>query len=170
MVIKLNAKQQRFVEEYLVDLNGSKAAIRAGYSKNTSRQIATELLSKPHISEAVAMAMSERSQRTEITAAWVLDQAVKLHLRCMAEVRPALNPNTKKQVYDDDGNAMFTFNAAGASRSLEIIGKHVGIGAFNEKVSLKMDVDDQIVETLMAARRRSSRVKIEEKSDELEEA
>ena len=169
MAIKLNAKQQRFVAEYLVDLNGSKAAIRAGYSNKTSRQIATELLSKPHISEAVAMAMSERSQRTEINADWVLNQAVMLHQRCMQEIKPALNPNTRKQVYDDDGNAMFTFNAAGASRSLEIIGKHVGIGAFNEKVSLKVDADDETVAILMAARRRSSRVKVEDKGEELEE-
>lgn len=46
---KLTAKQQRFVDEYLVDLNATQAAIRAGYSKKTARQIAKENLTKPYI-------------------------------------------------------------------------------------------------------------------------
>ena len=60
-------KQARFVEEYLVDLNATQAAIRAGYSKKTARQVASENLTKPDIQEAIAAAQDDRSERTGIT-------------------------------------------------------------------------------------------------------
>lgn len=68
----LTPKQQRFVEEYLVDLNATQAAIRAGYSEHTARSIGHENLTKPEVVEAVAAAKAERSKRTEITADLVL--------------------------------------------------------------------------------------------------
>lgn len=134
MITSLTAKQQRFVEEYLIDLNATQAAIRAGYSRNSARQIGDENLSKPAIAAAVANAKRERSEATAINAEWVLRQAVELHRRCMQEIRPVLNPNTRKQVYDDDGNALFTFNAAAANRALELVGKHVEVAAFKDRV------------------------------------
>lgn len=63
---KLTAKQQRFVEEYLVDLNATQAAIRAGYSKKTASQIGEENLRKPDIQAAIQRRMDERSERLEI--------------------------------------------------------------------------------------------------------
>ncbi|KGS94937.1 terminase small subunit [Burkholderia pseudomallei MSHR7498] len=63
---KLTAKQQRFVDEYLVDLNASAAARRAGYSEKTARVIADENLTKPDIQAAIASAMKARSARTQI--------------------------------------------------------------------------------------------------------
>jgi phage terminase small subunit len=68
----LTDKQARFVEEYLVDLNATQAAIRAGYSKKTARQIGEENLSKPDIATAVQAAMDERAKATAITAENVL--------------------------------------------------------------------------------------------------
>lgn len=56
----LTAKQQRFCDEYLVDLNGTQAAIRAGYSEKTARQIAAENLSKPYIKEYIEKRMAEK--------------------------------------------------------------------------------------------------------------
>ena len=70
--MKLTPKQQRFVEEYLVDLNATQAAIRAGYSKRTARQVGAENLTKPVIAEAPGKALEKRSQRTEITQDRVL--------------------------------------------------------------------------------------------------
>ena len=64
---KLTAKQARFVEEYLVDLNATRAAIRAGYSEKTAAAVGCENLTKPNIADALAEAFSARSQRTEIT-------------------------------------------------------------------------------------------------------
>ena len=128
----LSPKQQRFVEEYLIDLNATRAAIRAGYSKKTARAIASENLAKPNIQEAVAKAKRGRSDATKVNAEWVLKQAVELHQRCMQEIRPVRNPMTREQVYDDNGHDLFTFNAAAANRSLEIIGKHVEVAAFKD--------------------------------------
>lgn len=72
--MKLTAKQQRFVDEYLVDLNGTQAAIRAGYSEKTANEIAAENLAKPSIKEAVELRMKEREKRTEITQDMVLQR------------------------------------------------------------------------------------------------
>ncbi|MTH95542.1 terminase small subunit [Roseibium sp. RKSG952] len=69
---KLNAKQQRFVEEYLRDLNATQAAIRAGYSQKTAQQMGAENLRKPLIAEAIASATKERSEEAEITVTEVL--------------------------------------------------------------------------------------------------
>ncbi len=66
---KLTAKQQRFCDEYLIDLNATQAAIRAGYSEKAARQIATENMAKPSIKEYIEKRMAEKE------AALVADQA-----------------------------------------------------------------------------------------------
>lgn len=71
----LTPKQQRFVEEYLIDLNGTQAAIRAGYSPDTARFIGHENLTKPYIQIAIAEARKEQQKRTQITADAMLQQA-----------------------------------------------------------------------------------------------
>ena len=71
----LTPKQQRFVDEYLVDMNGTQAAIRAKYSPDTARQMAAENLSKPYIQLAIAQARKAQQQRTQITADAMLQQA-----------------------------------------------------------------------------------------------
>ncbi len=63
----LTPKQARFVEEYLIDLNATQAAIRAGYSKKTANEQGAQLLAKLSIRQAVAEAQAIRSKRTEIT-------------------------------------------------------------------------------------------------------
>jgi len=74
----LTEKQRRFVEEYLIDLNATRAAIRAGYSEKTAYSIGHENLSKPEIADAIAEAKEARSERTKITADYVLQKAVSL--------------------------------------------------------------------------------------------
>ena len=59
---KLTAKQQRFCDEYLIDLNATQAAIRAGYSKKTARAIANENLTKPSIKEYIEKRMAEKEK------------------------------------------------------------------------------------------------------------
>lgn len=68
----LSPKQQRFVEEYLLDLNGTQAAVRAGYSPKTARSAAAENLTKPDIVAEVARLQQLRSERTRVTADDVL--------------------------------------------------------------------------------------------------
>lgn len=81
----LTDKQQRFVSEYLVDLNATQAAIRAGYSEKTARQAGAENLSKPDIAAAVAEAQAKRAGRTEITADRVLQELAKIGFANMAD-------------------------------------------------------------------------------------
>ena len=75
---KLTPKQARFVEEYLVDLNATQAAIRAGYSEQTARSIGYENLTKPDIQQAIDEARGKQQQRTEITADRVLEEYAKI--------------------------------------------------------------------------------------------
>ena len=74
----LTAKQQRFVDEYLTDLNATQAAIRAGYSEKTARSISNENMTKPDIQAAIAKGMQARSGRTEITQDMVLRELAKI--------------------------------------------------------------------------------------------
>jgi phage terminase small subunit len=143
---KLTPRQARFVENYLLDLNASAAAARAGYSQKTARSIGQRLLTNVDIGAAITEAKRERSEATGIDAAWVLKKAVEVYQRVTQEIRPVRNPRTGKQVYDDDGNALFTFNAAAANRALEIIGKHVEVAAFKDRLEIsgEMSLTDRI--------------------------
>lgn len=81
----LTDKQARFVEEYLIDLNATQAAIRAGYSEATARQQAAQNLSKLNIQEAVQAAKLERSKRTEITADAVVKELARIGFSDIAD-------------------------------------------------------------------------------------
>ena len=74
----LSVKYQRFVDEYLVDLNATQAAIRAGYSPRNARNQGSKLLTKPDIQDAVAAGAARRSQRTGITADNVVIELAKI--------------------------------------------------------------------------------------------
>ncbi|HHM6704659.1 TPA: terminase small subunit [Pseudomonas aeruginosa] len=74
----LTAKQRRFVAEYLLDLNATQAAIRAGYSKNRASEIGYQLLQKPDITSAIQAAMKERAERTQIDADYVLRRMIEI--------------------------------------------------------------------------------------------
>ncbi len=71
--MKLTAKQQKFCEEYLIDLNATQAAIRAGYSQKTANEQASRMLAKVNIQERIAEKQSEASDRTSITVDFVLN-------------------------------------------------------------------------------------------------
>ena len=74
----LTGKQEDFVYEYLVDLNATQAAIRAGYSKKTANVIGCENLAKPNVANAIAALRQERRDRYEISAANVLKEYAKI--------------------------------------------------------------------------------------------
>ncbi len=76
--MSLTARQQRFVDEYLIDLNATQAAIRAGYSKKTAGATGNENLTKPEIAEAVAAAQKERAERVRIDADDVLRRWIEI--------------------------------------------------------------------------------------------
>lgn len=89
---QLTAKQSAFVAEYLIDLNATQAAIRAGYSEKTAHNIGCENVIKPIIAAAIAEAQAKREERTEITQDRVLEEYAKLAF---------LNP---KKFYNDKGD------------------------------------------------------------------
>lgn len=130
----LTARQELFCQEYLKDLNATQAAIRAGYSKDTARSIGSENLTKPDISDRIAELQADRAAALKIDAEYVLRQAVEIHRRCMQEIRPVLD-RKGEQVYDEDGMPVYAFDARGAVSSLTLVGKHVGVQAFQENVN-----------------------------------
>lgn len=75
---KLTPKQQRFVDEYLIDLNATQAAIRAGYSPKTADVQASRLLTNAKVTEAVSKAMKRRETRTEVTQDRVIEELAKI--------------------------------------------------------------------------------------------
>lgn len=75
---KITSKQWRFIVEYPVDMDGAKAAIRAGFSKRTARQIAYILLAKPHIKAEVAKQVKKMMNRAEIKSWMVLKETAHI--------------------------------------------------------------------------------------------
>lgn len=153
---KLTAKQQRFCDEYLIDLNATQAAIRAGYSEKTARQIGTENLSKPSIREYIDERMKEKE------AALVADQdEVMRYLSAVmrrekaehivvtiSEKRsfyaPDENGTMRKQTIEKEVPQVVEIPAQlrDANKAAELLGRAYGI--YTEKVS--MDVKPVVIE------------------------
>ena len=112
---KLTNKQEMFCKEYLIDLNATQAAVRAGYSVKTARVIGGENLLKPAISSYIQSLMTERSINTGITAEWVLNGIKDLTDTLLASEEP-------KAAY----------------KGFELAGKHLAL--FTEKVELEGNV------------------------------
>ncbi len=74
----LSPKQARFVEEYLIDLNGTQAAIRAGYSPKSAGRIQNQLLAKKQVSEAVAQRRKKLAEKAEVTQEKIVTELAKL--------------------------------------------------------------------------------------------
>lgn len=87
---KLSARRASFVREYLIDLNATQAAIRAGYSEKTARSIGSELLTFPDVEAAIQKAMIERSRRTELTQDRVLLEIARI---AYSDPRELYNPD-----------------------------------------------------------------------------
>lgn len=104
----LTPKQKTFVQEYLVDLNATQAAVRAGYSQKRASEIGYQLLQKTTVQAAIHDAMEERQQRTEVTQDYVIDK-----LREIAEMRAS-----------DCSESELKYSSK--LRALELLGKHVG--------------------------------------------
>ena len=126
----LSNKQRIFVEEYLVDLNATQAAIRAGYSERTAYSVGQRLLKKVEIQRAVAAAQAKRARRVEITQDYVLSNLVEVVERTMQRA-PVLD-RKGEQVTAEEGRAVWTFDAKSANRALELLGKHLGL--FSDRV------------------------------------
>lgn len=116
---KLTRRQLRFVEEYLLDLNGTQAAIRAGYSPASAMVQASENLTKPKIQAALQTGLKARAERNAITQDWVIQ-----HLRENVERAMQTHPVLDKEG-EPTGDYIYQGNVA--NRALELLGKHLGM-------------------------------------------
>lgn len=128
---QLSPKQQRFVEEYLIDLNATQAAIRAGYSEKTANEQGCQNLAKLNISTAIKKAMDSRAEKTSITAVKVL-----------ADIELIKQDAMKLK---SDGVEMINHNAA--LKACELQGKHLAMWTENLNAnvvtkSLPASIDD----------------------------
>ena len=146
----LTPKQQRFVEEYLIDLNATQAAIRSGYSEKTARDIGCENLAKPNIAKAIEEAQNKRQEQTQIDAAYVLKRLVEIDqmdvldiMDDQMKIRPVNEwPKVWRQYVVNlenlelsDGEGCFKkIKWPDKVKNLELLGKHVSVGAFKDKI------------------------------------
>lgn len=134
---ELTEKQKLFAREYLIDLNATQAAIRAGYSEKTAGVIGYENLTKPQIVEAIAVGQKERGQRTNITQDYVLMSIMETVERCKQAV-PVLDrkgdPVMVKTVNGELAPA-YTFQAGSVLKGSELLGKHLGMFVDRSEVS-----------------------------------
>lgn len=153
---KLTDKQKRFCEEYLIDLNATQAAIRAGYKEKTAYAQGQRLLKKVEAQDYLQKLMNERSQRTEITADRVLAELAAIAFSDRTELAQVdedgmvtftpteqLGSNAKKTIAGIEngkyGTKVTTYDKV---KALELIGKHLGLfsnGADNSDTLAKLD-------------------------------
>jgi phage terminase small subunit len=127
----LNEKEKHFVTAFIKEPNGAKAARAAGYSPKAAKEQASRLLTRANVKAEIEKRRAKIAERAEIDAAYVLRQAVEAHERCMQEIRPFMNRKGVHQT-DEAGNLLYVFNASGALKALELVGKHVNVGAFKD--------------------------------------
>lgn len=147
----MTKKQKRFVEEYLIDLNATQAAIRAGYSPDTAKVIGCENLTKPDIRAQIDKAMAERSRRTGVNADRVIQELAKIAFLNITDVvdpatvtvredateedKAAIQSIKIKRSYSETGESVEReIKAADKIKALDLLGRHLGM--FKERVEL----------------------------------
>lgn len=163
----LTEQQKRFVEEYLIDMNGARAARAAGYSESAARETASRLLKKPEVAQAVREAREKLSERTEITQDWVLQRWAAIadvdkreffddagRLRPVSEwTREMALAVDGLDVTETEGEIAVKVSKLKLSSSkaaLDSIARHLGM--FKDKVELS--VDETLAERIARAKAR----------------
>lgn len=149
---KLTKKQQLFVDEYLIDLNATQAAIRAGYSTDTAAVIGCENLIKPNIKDAICKAMAERSKRTGINADRIIQELAKIAFLNPTDVIDMDEATVKGSSNRDDTAAIASVKVKRIPtdngdiverevktydkiKALDLLGKHIGM--FTDKLKIE---------------------------------
>lgn len=151
---KLTKKQKTFVEEYLIDLNATQAAIRAGYSVDTAAVIGCENLMKPNIQQEIAKAMAERSKRTGVNQDRVVLELARLAFVKMTDIvddkgkikdtateddLSCIEGIKYKHSNTDSGYSVEREVKIGSKlKALELLGKHLGM--WNDKIDVNVAV------------------------------
>ena len=124
----LTDKQKAFCEEYLIDLNATQAAIRAGYSETSAKQIASDTMTKHDVQEYISELQAKRSERVQVSADDVLRDLLDLKDICLGRKEITIT--------DTDGGLTTTkvFEHSGANKALESLGKHLKM--FTDKIDV----------------------------------
>ncbi len=125
----LTPKQQAFVDNYLIDLNATQAAKRAGYSKRTAAKIGTENLHKPAIAKLIAAGIAKQAKRTEIDADYVLAKIRETIERC-SQAEPVLREGKE--------TGEFKFDATAVLKGAELLGRHLAMFTDKSTVDVKL--------------------------------
>lgn len=156
--MKLTEKQKRFCEEYLIDLNGTQAYIRTGYSAKkecTARVESSKLLTKPNIQAYISELRESQSERTQITADKVLAELAAIAFSDRTELAQVVHLTDTDKLSDAAKKAISGIkrgrNGVEVSsydkiRALELIAKHLGM--FNEKKDESADTLSKLDEVL----------------------
>jgi len=128
--MSLDPKQERFAQEYLIDCNASAAAIRAGFK---SARDGSTLMQIEGVAKRIEELQAERAERLAVKSDWVVQQLRMIVERCM-ELEPVTEKGQLVLETDAFGEvrAVVKFNPAGATKALELLGKHIGM--FVDKV------------------------------------
>ena len=156
---KLTEKQQCFIDEYLIDLNATQAAIRAGYSVKTAQEQSARLLSKVMVQQAISEAMAERSRRTGINQNRILIELARiapLNPKALvnledATVNPEASPDdlaaiasvkVKRFPTKDGGEGIEReVKFYDKIKAIELLGKHLGM--FKDRIELSGELDKE---------------------------
>ena len=136
---ELEEKQKMFCKEYLVDFNGTQAAIRAGYSKKTANEQASRLLAKVNVQTYLKQLIEKRNERTKITQDEVIADIIKVKDRCMQN----------EAVLDKEGNetGIYKFDSNGANKALDMLMKHTGgYETDNKQKAFNVSINREAVE------------------------
>lgn len=157
----MTPKQETFVREYLVDLNATQAAIRAGYSSKTANEQGARLLANVSIAAAVAAGKAERAAEVGCDARWVLK---RLHDEAQADLADLYTENgslrpihewpliwrqglvagvetVREGKGDEEASFVDKVKLSDRIKRIELIGKHVDVEAFKERVEHSMSDD-----------------------------
>ena len=168
---ELNGKQERFCQEYIIDLNATQAAIRAGYSEDTARAIGCENLTKPAIEARVNELKMERLKRLNVNQDYVLMRLIEIDQLDVLDIlnddgscKPikewpkvwrqfisGIDLSELKEISGNEekiiGSVLKKIKWPDKVKNLELIGKHIDVGAFKDKMDL--NIQNNPLEQLM---------------------
>ena len=130
---KLTRKMELFCQEYIVDYNGTKAAIRAGYEERSARSTASKLLAKSNVRSRVRELQAEQVERMAATQDFVVQQLIETYQKC-CEPTPVMVWDNNEREYVPKGT--YEFDSKGATKALELLGRHLGM--FTDHVAVKV--------------------------------
>ena len=126
---ELKKRYELFCQEYVVDYNGTQAAIRAGYKEKSARQQASRLLVSEEVLTRISELQKDQLDRLALSQDYVVLQLLETY-KCCREPSPVLRYDPSTGEMEETG--MYQFDSKGALRALELIGKHLGM--FSDKV------------------------------------